>query len=110
MTDLEMTRLAAEAMGLRVFVDAYGALCLEQLDILSADNVVYDPLHDDAQAMALVKRFRIDIYAYDSSWAALLDDNHLHHRAPIQYIALELNRAIVECCARMQHQKKAQAK
>jgi hypothetical protein len=60
----------------------------------------YDPLHDDAQAMALVKKFRIDINSQgiDGTWEI---------RRPITPVFYgkgnkDLNRAICECVANMQ--------
>ena len=60
----------------------------------------YDPLHDDAQAMALVKRFcmTIDRPDDDGDWGATVwrseDD-------PVCACRKDLNRAIVECVAKM---------
>ena len=47
MTDLELTKLCAEAMGIEISPVRHG----------DGDFSLYDPLHDDAQAMALVKKF-----------------------------------------------------
>jgi hypothetical protein len=63
----------------------------------------YNPLHDDAQAMALVKRFRITV---DSStwpsgdrarWLAMIDVDGKKTIAT----NLNLNRAICECVANL---------
>ena len=107
MTDLEMTRLAAEAIGLDVYVDAYGDLCLPNVDH-DGDNYHYWPLHDDAQAMALVKKFYLDIecYATSSMWTVLFDDlRSVYKVGPLP----DLNRAIVECVANMMAAKRAKA-
>lgn len=53
MSDLEKTRLCAEAMGLSAWIDGRGILCLH--DSMCSE---YEPLVDDHQAMALVKRLR----------------------------------------------------
>ena len=65
MTDLELTRLCAEAMGytgkppaspsdIVLFVTMPASH-----PMLPKETVRYDPLHDDAQAMALLKRFSL---------------------------------------------------
>lgn len=117
MTDLEVTALCAEALGWihlgavgvdppkRGEPDPPGLWCLsggndwwinpEGHHVCAPCSGIPDPLHDDAQAMALVKKFRIQIDPYDDQWnvaivgksAALTED---------------LNRAICLCVARMQ--------
>ena len=80
MTDLEMTRLCAEAM-----------------PEWHPDSA--DPLHDDAQAMALVKKFHLYIDGLlTHDWTVALT------RGAFSYEALhkDLNRAIVEVIAKMQ--------
>lgn len=86
MTDLEMTKLCAEALGYTYGDKQPNKLC-------------YDPLNDDGQAMALAKRFlramvRIERTAdvpphwsvTDNLWLGMDND---------------LNRAIVKCVAKM---------
>ena len=84
MTDLEITLLCAEAMGYK-----------------PGEHYHWRPLHDDAQAMALVKKFRLNIHAHDEQWKVEEwgDDGAmaLHET---------LNRAICECVAKMQAAKK----
>ena len=66
----------------------------------------YDPLHDDAQAMALVKRFELDqrriINGNSKAWVVMLSDT-----VPARSSAYntDLNRAICECVAKMQAAK-----
>jgi len=115
MTDLEMTKLCAEASEVwKIAHEWYPTMTLDATfkgvevrgehivlvpnNPFRQDPQVYDPLHDDAQAMALVKKFRLDVYGYPSYWAALHDDGTEHARADNQ----DLNRAIVECVAKMQ--------
>ena len=95
MTDLEITRLCAEAMGVklgnfqtnddddRVPIDSYN---------------FYMPLHDDAQAMALVKKFEITTLPQRGKWSVVCAwmGSDLHD---------DLNRAICECVAKMQKAK-----
>ena len=78
LNDDEVTKSCAEAMGWTSrFVD-------------------YDPLHDDAQCMALVKKFNINI-----CWHEI---NIPSNFQPTIYMWLrdDLNRAICECVADMQ--------
>jgi hypothetical protein len=55
MTDLEMTRLCAEAMGFP-YPEPVGHPDIGHLVPWTTDWT-YDPLHNDSQAMELVKRF-----------------------------------------------------
>ena len=110
MTDLEITKLCAEAMGVEahlvensglfIFTRGFGSVALAEK---------YDPLHDDAQAMALVKKLDLNIIKLDDEWWV--------HESPhiCDYIATaeqhdvtdwgaydkDLNRAICECVAKM---------
>jgi hypothetical protein len=99
MTDLEMTKLCAEAMGFPCFKNDLGRWV--EANVMGS---VYDPLHDDAQAMALVKRFCLDIecYAREPVWTVLFDDNERYSKVRE---CTDLNRAIVECVANMQKAK-----
>jgi hypothetical protein len=107
MTDLEMTKLCAEAMGIHATETAAGDMVMRR-DANGA--VYYDPVHDDAQAMALVKRFGLTI----QSSAPLFIDHGSHvERPPVWTVTgggptindlawsghADLNRAIVECVA-----------
>ncbi len=101
MTDLEMTRLCAEAMGLMRKMNIG-----EGWQLYPPDR--YGPLHDDAQAMALVKKLGMTIdpqedaepftwrvvVAYGGDW----DDQ-------INTEGQDLNRAIVECASRVQERR-----
>lgn len=113
MTDLEMTKLCAEAMGLTVvsldpnYVDGLikTDVALPPGTILIARHNTpprtYFPLHDDAQAMALVKRFRVAIGNDRDAWFARPD--HPHEEVE----NADLNRAIVECVAKMQREARS---
>lgn len=98
MRDLEMTKLCAEAMG-------KDALEIEQSLFL------YDPLHDDAQAMALVKKLNLIIGRTPMQWA--VTNKPMDWDLPIDCQAINqpwvysenLNRAIVECGAKIQAAK-----
>lgn len=107
MTDIELTRLCVKAMGMTLDDSPYngGGQGNTGFDMLGRavidwhNNVTFDPLHDDAQCFALVKRFRIAIGNDDDAWYATPD--YPHEEAESH----DLNRAIVECVARMQAQK-----
>lgn len=98
MTDLEMTlemtRLCAEAMGLEWVAD--WLVCPKGDDHDYSDTYGYDPLHDDAQAMALVKKFKLIL----ARRHVMSDDNTV-----TVFRDQGENRAIVECVAKMQAAK-----
>jgi hypothetical protein len=95
MTDIEMTKLCADAMGITVvfaagrwYINSYWEDC-------------YGPLDLDDQAMELLKRFKLHSFTNMDGdreiWVCLNDTNNSHFgNAP------DLNRAIVECVAKMQ--------
>jgi hypothetical protein len=85
MTDAEIVRKCAEAM--------FDALEWEQR------LFAYDPLHDDAQAMALVKRFKLWIMPHYEGLAWLVSD--ANDTDKYQSSSDDLNRAICECVAKL---------
>ena len=98
MSDLELTRLCAEAMGYTLT----GRLAERSDGGVVHD--VYDPLHDDAQAMALVKRFNLTLRKMKSpkgwmvsefGWSTCIGAHQSFART-------DLNRAIVETVAKIQ--------
>ena len=104
MTDLELTKRCAEAMGIGV-EESHGVLAAYAKHDQHLVMEVYDPLHDDAQVMALVKKFEL---AVAWSWAHRIsvqpkpeDDEPIKHHCT----HTDLNRAIVECVSRMQKAK-----
>ena len=97
MTDLEMTLLCAEAMG---YDNASGDTVSEFGCRIYMTWTYYNPLHDDAQAMALVKKLRIGISPYFKG------DVWCISTLEIDVDSTDLNRAIVECVAKMQAAKK----
>ena len=104
MTDLEITKLCAEAMGLILGPDwDQGYVMLGGHSGITPSK--YDPLHDDAQAMALVKRFRITCSGTSRSglqyWQAWTGGDLEEHFV----VRPDLNRAICECVAKMQSAK-----
>ena len=102
MTDLEMIKKCAEKMiaagKYRVFYESGGTDDAPWVEFADGTGGDYDPLHDDAQAMALVKKFYLSIIRNDKTpdvpphWT-VTDKTWLG-------ISPDLNRAIVECVAR----------
>ena len=104
LSDLELNRLCATAMGWHTGRPANKvvAYAVSKCAIISGNDKggesVYDPLHDDAQCMQLVKKFPLDIECLTG---------HIYR---VTYgpagkpgsESSDLNRAIVECVARMQ--------
>jgi len=108
MTDLELTRLCAAAMGLSY--EEFGAgdkaeLMIPRWPTATAHVMRYDPLHDDAQVMALVKKLGLQISYYRTAnkpdWRAVSNDglHSVHHK--------NLNRAICVCAAETQARRGA---
>ena len=105
MTDLEMTRLCAEAMGWKTKVVSgvpYDTVYRLKEQSPKGEWNEWNPLHDDAQAMALVKKCKLTIQRehHGDRWAV----GNPHPEA----MNLDLNRAIVECVAKMQKAKTPQ--
>ena len=102
MTDLEITKLCAEAMGITICEETRGPLTGKWFRCDDYDFYdEYKPLHDDAQAMALVKKFRLTVATERGSSRWMVGP------PPHQYESADndLNRAICECVAKMQQAK-----
>jgi hypothetical protein len=100
MDDLTITRLCAEAMGFEF--DTHDSLPFYWGN---GHRVPYNPRQDDAQAMALVKRFGLSISAHGDS-AEIGDHWRVKDYSGRETIGLgrsgsSLNRAICECVAKM---------
>ena len=115
MDDLEITKLCAEAMGLFFGVsksDPNPDNLYVSVSAFAGPWMFYDPLHDDAQAMALVKKFHILLYWNDQAseprWEAEIG-NVMGFGNPDGKVDPQegLNRAICECVAKMQKEKRA---
>lgn len=106
MTDLELTKLCAKAMELTPdqpssLKDRPHWYCRDK----NGAHIIYDPLHDDTQAMALVKRFGLvcepsGLHDTGERWWRIWCVDSLHKT---DVTTIDLNRAIVECVAKMQH-------
>lgn len=102
MTDLEITRLCAEAMDVLEIGEAKNGTCIwAHSDTLSGEYI-YDPLTNDKQAMELVKRFDLCIqppqFVKPPRWHVWRHPKPNHTGIAD---ALNLNRAICECVAKM---------
>jgi hypothetical protein len=93
MSDLEITQKCAEAMG-----DAMAQSGDLRTALYRFNCWEYDPLHNDAQAMALVKKFKLELTCgLHDVWIA-------SNRGTYDYESgnnADLNRAICECVAKM---------
>lgn len=98
MTDLEMTRLCAESMGIEVALLPDGS-AYEIPNLSDYPNEYYDPFHDDDQVMALVKRHHVALGWNHPGWGAFRQDIKRWVNDD------DLNRAIVECVAKMRAAK-----
>ena len=100
MTDLEITRLCAEAIGnnfRRSIVHHYH----------NPYMVGYYSLHTDEQAMALLKKFKLQIATFTGGWVVIPCVAERTVEYPFDIPNNNLNRAVVECVAKMQLEKQA---
>ena len=111
MTDLDKIRLCAEAMGYRIVYPDESALPLS-IEINGIGSQRYNPLCSDAygeaQCMALVKKFHIQLDKtlrtqenLNGMWIASHTDKFVSEPTD------DLNAAVVECVAMMQAAKVA---
>jgi len=107
MNDLDAIRKCALRMGFTVRdFTAKSAVCYDVTDsAIVASNEkggdsIYDPLNDDAQAMALVKRFNLGIYfdADEKKWGCY---QFIDGAMGVDISSDDLNRAIVQCVANL---------
>ena len=89
MDDLALTRAGAVAMGYTNISDHWGGLPMS-----TKETGLWNPLYDDAQAMALVKRFRLQIDPYDDQW-------NVAKPGVVGSLQESLNRAICQCVAKI---------
>ena len=106
MDDRTITKLCAQAMGCTDTLDTVWDSRAKppvphMLYRLDGQWRNFDPLHDDAQAMALVKKFGLMLTQdiVPAEWRA--EANNFVGRSP------DLNRAICECIAQMMKAKSA---
>ena len=103
MTDAEIGRKCAVAMGIDVRESPLRGTVMRWWYWDENVERMYDPLHDDAQAMALVKKFELRLQepepegiGRDRRWRVMA-------WIPKQSVAQnqDLNRAICECVAKL---------
>ena len=105
LASLEITRLCAEAEGMTIpmlrWEEGGYVLCIGNF---VGRRCRYNPLHDDAQAMALVKKFNMRIHEPSQDhWRAAIPNPQIG----LDYTSDEqdLNKAICLCVAQMQKAK-----
>jgi hypothetical protein len=125
MNDLAMTIACAEAMGIKHLGETGEAPGQGRLILPGLFGGYYAPLYDDAQAMAMVRRFKLCLHWNSLKdigkewWAVNPWGNHFDiannadlNRAICECVAkmiannTDLNRAICECVAKMQEATK----
>jgi hypothetical protein len=110
MTDLELVKACAEAMGLPLLPaydkgdiryrhqsDDNGLMVATDAQHYFTERGSYDPLHDDAQAMALARRFMLEVDFFVNSASTPPSAE----RQSIHYCDENINRAICECVAKL---------
>ena len=106
MTDLEITKLCAEAMGYQLSYEWHFHFPPGiSVGTGKGDLERYNPLHDDVQCMALVKRLGLNV-----EW--IPESAHMRARwlVSTRYASAaetDLNRAVCSCVAQMQAAKVA---
>jgi hypothetical protein len=73
-------------------------------ELIETPQGVYEPLRNDAQAMALVKRFKLSVWYRDDAhaWECEPPEDQVQDAAGNIFngFSADLNRAIVECVAK----------
>jgi len=107
MTDLEMTQLCAEAIGYEQVSELDGLImvCPVGPEYDYSHTFGYYPLHDDRQAMELVKKFKLLVNNGVGSNSTDLWHVQTQDDKDEVVECIDLNRAIVECVAKMQKAK-----
>lgn len=107
MTDQEITKLCAEAMGYR-FVEHYGyphGVSMTYMDEHDEKHYYWRPLIDDLQAMALVKKFGLTIDPQEDhppfTWRVCAPVDFRDWDNAVTVTGKDLNRAICECVAEL---------
>lgn len=93
MTDLELTKACASAMAIEVWKDYE--------DRLWHVSTRYDPLHDEAQAMALKKRHQLSDYWLEWKQIWVVSGANRPPMIDTNGEDSDLNRAICQCVAKM---------
>lgn len=107
MDDLTITKLCAEAwIGEAVIRDGevFAIHRYTQEEWKGQSEILFNPLHDDAQAQALVKKFRLDITSVKDRWIVCKVTGDFEGTES-ESGNTDLNRAICECVAQLQRRK-----
>lgn len=96
MTDLQIIDLCAQSLGYKTRWPTPEHLVI--MDI----GEIYNPLINDGQAMALVKKSGLTIIRWSTGWQC-----YTHDHTDCAATNSDLNRAICECVAKMQRAKAA---
>jgi len=98
MTDLEIVKKCAERMGVNLFISG----ATGQLVYLDAgETYEYDPLHDGAQAMALIQKYADQIRRDEKGDWNIRINKTKDAPGAVAYRFPDLKRAICECVARL---------
>lgn len=105
MTDLEIVRACAMAADLSCYEvsDNEPRHSIRLSGSHSPENE-YWPLENDAQAMALVKKFKLNISSWGTGLFTVWDQRGFNERYESNHYN-DLNRAICECVSKMQKEK-----
>ena len=100
MDDLEMVKACALAIGIRLANDTIAGKLYYFRD--GGSTAPFDPLHDDALAMALVKKLWLSLESAlladgNPAWTVGHSDGEVYTEATDE----SLNRAICECVSRL---------
>lgn len=105
MNDMEMTRRVAVKLDLPNISAFAGSVTY--LNANSGWPRVYDPLHNDSQALALVKRFHMSVTCHQDDIGGY---DYCATCGPHQaFVAHDLNRAIVQCAVKLFEDEKIAA-
>lgn len=103
LTDIELTKRCAEAMGLAFEIEDGRPTVTPAQRRVEDENrpsqFDYDPLHDDAQAMELVARLKVACIPYSGNWECSIAGPSETCKAYAS--GPDLRRAIVQCVASM---------
>jgi hypothetical protein len=100
MDDLELVKKCAEKMGFEI-VDPQPWWAEDFIQVNDFQGGHYNPTKNDAQAMALVKKFQLDIEygTLDTEWSVISWETD---SGPARSTSnADLNRAICECVAKL---------
>lgn len=106
MTDFEKMQKCAVAMGLLNVIQSTDGIGNQKLHIATGPFMrEYDPLHNDEQAMALVKKFGLTLDPAEDeppfTWRVAVAGPGGDWERQIFKVNTDLNRAIVECVANL---------